>query len=123
MDDTRHVRHFAEWLNDQHQGATHHELSEALNELVEAVQETGKVGSLTLTVKVKPAARGSVRRVLVSDDIKLRKPEGERAESIYFVDDDHNLSRRDPDQPELPLRQVKAPAGVDTDTGEIAEAN
>lgn len=121
MDENRHVRHFAEWLHDQHAGATHNELSEALNDLVEAVQETGKVGSLTLTVKVKPAARGQVRRVLVSDEIKVRKPEGDRAEAIYFVDDNHNLSRRDPDQPELPLRQMK-PANMDADTGEIAEA-
>lgn len=104
-DDERHIRPFAEWLHEQRNGLTQSELSDAFNELIEAVAEHGKVGTLTFTVKVKPAARDA-HMVVVLDDIKIKKPEGDKAESIFFIDPSGNLTRHNPAQPSLPLREV-----------------
>lgn len=111
----RRSRPFAEWLQEQRAGQSHSELSDALNELVEAVADTGKVGTLTLQVKVKPAGRGE-RTVLVADTITVKKPVAERAEVVFFVDGDHNLTRHNPDQQTLPLREVPKTAAADADS-------
>lgn len=102
----RHARPFAEWLHEQRNGHAAVELSEALNELIEAVAEYGKGGSLTFTVKVSPASKGDVVSVLVTDTITVKAPEGERPQSVFFVDSDANLTRQNPMSPSLPLREV-----------------
>lgn len=102
----RHARPFAEWLHEQRNGHAAVELSEAFNELIEAVAEFGKSGSLVFTVKVTPAGRGDVVSVMVSDTITIKAPEGDRPETVFFVDPAHNLTRQNPMSPQLPLREV-----------------
>ena len=80
------------------------ELTESLGELVAAVIEQRKAGSLVLTVKVTPNKDGVT--VLVTDKVKLTKPEAERGGAIFFVDAFGSLSRSNPLQPELPLREA-----------------
>jgi len=104
-----HVRPFADWLRDQSQGATHDELSEALYDLVARVGDTGKKGTLTLTISVEPM-KGDESILVVSDEIKLRLPEFPRKPSIFYTDGEGNLCRTNPDQPELSgLREVPNP--------------
>lgn len=105
---------FAAFVQEQRGGGLHGELSDALADLVNAVQETGKPGTLTLAVKVTPNKDGVT--VMVTDKITVKAPEGDRGAAIFFVQGDGNLVRRDPRQIELPLRQV-----VNPDTGEIRE--
>lgn len=106
MTTERHARPFAEFLREQRSGTTHDELSQGLNDLLEAVSETGKAGQITLTVKVKPAAKGNHSMVSVADTVAVKLPQGERGEAIFFIDDDFNLTRDNPNQPSLPLREV-----------------
>lgn len=105
-DDERQVKPFAAFLHEQRGGLLAAELSEQFNEMVEACATHGKVGQLTLTIKVKPTGGGHTTSVLVVDDVKVKRPEGERAPSVFFVDDDHNLTREDPTAPRLPLQEV-----------------
>jgi hypothetical protein len=107
----RHTRPFAEWLHEQRQGALAAELSEVLNELVEAVHRHGRTGTLTLAIKVAPAGKNG-HTVVVSDEVKAKLPEGERGDSIFFVDPDMNLIRHDPNQEVLPLREVPRDPGT-----------
>lgn len=102
----RHVRPFAEFLQEQRKGAAHAEVSEALNELVAAVVEHRKGGELTFKVSVKPAGKGTGNVVEVVDKVSVKLPEAERGGAIFFADANANLSRSNPDQPELPLRAV-----------------
>jgi hypothetical protein len=92
-------RAFALWLEEQRGGALHDELTDALSTVVAAVGEHRKVGSLTLTIKLKPNGPGEV---IVSDDVRTNVPHGKRAASM-FADNGGSLWRAHPDQPELPL--------------------
>ena len=95
---------FGQWLLEQGNGGLHSELSEALQRVVQAVAETGKKGTLTLVVTVAPMKAPG--RVLVSDDVKVKAPE-ERSQSIFW-EHNGNLSRSNPFQEELPVREVPA---------------
>jgi hypothetical protein len=112
------ARSFATWLQEQRSGVAHAELSDALKELVGAVTEHGKGGSLTLTLKVVPAKVG-VGTLLITDEVRVKLPEGDRPAAIFYADEDGNLSRHDPRQPRLPLQAVDGGAH-DPDNAEEA---
>lgn len=114
----RHVRPFADWMVEQRKGALANDMAEGLNELVDAVNSHHKAGTLTLKISVKPAHSGD-GMVVVTDDVTVKLPESERVPVIYFVDGDANLSRANPAQPELALREVPPPA---TDKAKEAKA-
>lgn len=111
-------RTFASWVAEQRQGALHAELSEKLAELTAACMEHRKKGVLTLKVTVEP--QKDKVTLFVSDDVKLSLPEGDRPSALYFADDAGNLSRNDPRQLEIPLREVP-PRRVLTAEGEVVE--
>jgi len=107
QDDEAQVRPFAEFLVMQGRGATHDELSLRLHELVAAVQETGKAGKLQLTIEVKPLSKGDTHTLSVTDTIAAKMPAGERPVTVFFTDKDGNLTRDDPRQMRLPLREAE----------------
>lgn len=108
---------FAAFIQEQRNGGLHGELSHELAALVEAVQETQKPGTLTLTVKVAPNKDGVT--MTVTDKVVAKAPEVDRGAAIFFVQGDGNLVRRDPRQLEMPLREVERPA---KDLRDITEA-
>lgn len=72
---------FAVFLQDLRDGRAHAELSGQLAELLAKVKETGKGGTLTLKLKIKPAGRGSdVDKVVIADAITVDLPKPERGE-------------------------------------------
>lgn len=99
------ARSFASWLQEQRNGICQAEATDALKELTSAVTEHGKGGTLTLKLSVKPAKVG-VGTLLITDEIKVSLPEGDRPAAIFYADEDGNLSRHDPRQPRLPLQAV-----------------
>lgn len=105
--DDPHIRPFGNFLQEQNGGKTHNELSEALYDLIARVRDTGKKGSVQLTVSVEMLKNTAGEMLAVTDEIKLKLPEHERHGSIYYSDDQGNLSRANPNQPELSgLREV-----------------
>lgn len=95
------LKAFTETLREIRQGALVDELSEQLRELVQRIGEVGGSGSLTLTIKLKRASKGSGNTLLLSDDIKVKKPIGEKGETILFATGEGELQRNDPRQPSL----------------------
>lgn len=89
-------------------GKLHDELTEALNELTNACTETGKGGTLTLSIKLKPGRAGQVE---ILDDVKTKLPSFERGSTLMFSTPDGNLQRDDPRQQKLELRSVEGPTG------------
>lgn len=109
MNEDRVIKPFSEFLLSQRRGALHEDLSSALNELLSAVVEHNKPGSLNLTIKFVPTGKGYSPTVVVTDAIKVKAPEGSPESALFFVDNDGNLTRRDPNQPELGLREAPRP--------------
>lgn len=108
MSDER-VRPFADFLREQAGGRTHDELSVALRDLVSAVTDTGKSGSLTLTITVKPLKESVGGALVVGDKVVVKSPTLDRKASIFFADREHNLVRDDPNQLSFePLVEVPA---------------
>jgi hypothetical protein len=100
--DASMLQAFGHWLHQQRRGALHEELSIKFAELNQAVMETGKPGTLTLTVTVKRAGKGI--QFIVTDSIRTKLPENDPEPSFFFFDEESGtLSRNDPYQPELPL--------------------
>lgn len=102
------TRPFADVLRDLSKGQLHDELSTLLQDLIGAVQDTGKAGKLVLTLTVKPLPKTD-GMVAVADSVTVKSPELDRNETYYFVDDDLNLTREHPRQQALPLRDVSTP--------------
>lgn len=96
-------RAFADVLRDLAGGTTYEELGTRLTEVVQAVMETRKTGSLTIALKVKPNGESSV---IITDEIKSKIPEGTRGETLFFATSAGTLVRDDPRQEKLPLRSV-----------------
>lgn len=90
-------RDFAAFLLEHAKGKSHDELSQALRDLVLAVEETGKSGKITYVVTVKPQERVD-GAVIVSDKITCALPELDRPQSLFFATDNGELVRHDPRQ-------------------------
>lgn len=119
MSEHQAVRPFAAVLQEHRKGASMQELSEALADVVRAVGETGKPGSVTLKVTVRPM-KGDLA-VTFTDEIVVKVPRGERGASIFFADDDGNLTRTNPNQLSFPpVQAVPDAPGRDTDAQEVA---
>lgn len=84
------------------------EASQKLQELVAAVRETGKPGSLTITLKAKPATiRGAIGTLVIDDDVTVKLPKAGKAQSLFFATEANTLQRSDPNQQELQLKTVE----------------
>ena len=105
------TRPFTDTLNALRYGTLNDDLSTALNELVDKCSATGKVGELTLKIKLKPGKGGQIE---VFDDIKVSAPKEERGSSIMFVSPEGNLQREDPRQ-----LQIDGLRSVNMETGEL----
>ena len=117
--DEPRIRPFADFLQEHGRGRTNDELSEALHTLIARVKDTGKSGSVSLTVRIEPMKKDE-RMVVVSDSIKIKLPEHDRPSAAWFIGKDGNLQRDDPYQLSFEsLREVPPPPGVDPETGEI----
>lgn len=91
------TRPFADLLRDLNRGRTHNEISLAVQDVVAAVVDTGKAGTVTLTIKFEQAGD----MIVLSDDVKIKKPQS-RTSSMFYVDAEYNLRRDNPMQDTLP---------------------
>ena len=97
--DDPQIRPFHEFVRELGEGSTNTELSEALWDLIQRVQDTGKAGLLTLKIGVGFDGGG---RLIVKDEMSVKLPEFNRPTTSFFVDKHGNASRRDPNQPMIP---------------------
>ena len=90
-----HVRPFAEVLSEVNKGVVADEAATRLAELVAAVQETGRKGTLKVTVEIAPV-KGNDTIVQVSGSVEARPPKAPAPTSFFYPDESGNLSRNDP---------------------------
>lgn len=104
------IRPFAAILNDIRGGQVADDAAHAMQELVAAVVEHGKKGTLTLQIVVEPM-KGNDEALAVSGDVTLKAPKATPKAAVFFTDADGNLLRDDPRQAALPgLRVLDKPA-------------
>lgn len=93
-------------------GTLHDDLTDALNQLTDAVTRTGKVGELILSIKLKPTNNSG--QIEVIDDIKVKTPKETKGTTIMFATPENNLTREDPRQ--LSIEGLRT---LDKETGEL----
>lgn len=74
------------------------------SELVGAVSQHQKTGTLTLKISIKPSTAGAMA---VKADVSINKPKGLPAESLLWATPDGNLVAEDPRQTKLDLKSVQ----------------
>jgi ribosomal protein S28E/S33 len=105
---SNHNTPFSQQLAFLSKGCLDEELTELLSEVVKAVRETGKTGSLTLTLKVQMLNNRDENAVKITPAVKSKLPELAPYETIMFSTGDGDLLRDDPNQRKLPLEEVPA---------------
>jgi len=104
----RQVRPFAAVLTEHARGVVHASLSEQLADLTAAVAETGKKGTLALTITIEPVAKGAAGALKLGTKVVVKAPQDDTATptSVFFADGQGNLTRDDPRQPRMEIRGV-----------------
>lgn len=74
------------------------------SELINAVSNHQKAGTLTLKIAVKPSTAGALA---VRADVSITKPKGLPPESLLWATPEGNLMAEDPRQTKLELKPVK----------------
>lgn len=109
------VRPFAAVLAELNGGTVADQLGTDMQDLVNAVREHSRKGTITLKIEVAPR-KGNINALNVAARVETKLPAPEPIEAVFFADTSGNLLRDDPRQMALPLRQVDKPApAADTD--------
>lgn len=116
---TSTTRPILETFRELRRGEMLDEAAEGLAEVVKAVLRTGKGGTLTIKLNVKPMSGGAGQMFIINDDITMKLPLLPREPTVFFPMEDGNLSRRDPRQRELELRGVPAAGSSSTPTAPL----
>lgn len=101
---------FTDFLREIRKGRIVDEASEVLAELVKAVDQTNKPGSMTVKITVKPAKDGGWEKVIVPD-VQASIPRKDLPDAIFFSNPEGHLVREDPSQREMftPVEDVERP--------------
>ena len=97
------MRLFTDIMRDVKKGRLVEEATAALADVVRAVDEVGKAGSVSITLTVKPGD-GSEKTLVAT--VKVNKPTKEIPAAIFFSDADGDLHRSDPRQQEMGFEEA-----------------
>jgi hypothetical protein len=101
------IRRFADWLAERHGGTDHDRVSAALWDVVHAVEELHAAGSVTIRIGVEPM-KNDPDQICTTVDVVGKPPRPKPRPAVGYVDHDGNLTRNNPDQPELTGLRVVA---------------
>lgn len=88
-------------LSQLDRGRVVSQLSDELQKVLEAVQETEKGGTVTLTLDIRPVKNTDGGQVQVTGKVKSVVPRPDRKSTLFFVTDDFQLTRTVPGQKEF----------------------
>lgn len=91
------MRPITDILREMRKGRIVDDATEALGEVVKAVDATNKPGSVTIKITVKPSKDGGWEKTL-SAAIAQTVPRQDLPDAVFFSNADGNLVREDPDQ-------------------------
>lgn len=91
------MRPITDILREMRRGRIVEDMTDALAEVVKAVDETDKAGALTIKITVKPSKDGGWEKTL-STAISTSIPRKDSPDAVFFSNADGDLVREDPDQ-------------------------
>jgi len=94
------MRPITDILREIRRGRAVDQATRMLTEVVRAVDETGKAGTVTITLTVKPEKGGGSQKT-IGVAVKAKKPEADIPEAVFFSDPEGDLHRSDPTQEEM----------------------
>lgn len=97
---------FTKLLGEIESGAASEELAEKCRAMVAAVMDVRKPGKIKLVLTFAPTGKGLVK---IDADVEATIPEHDRPSTMFFTGENGTLHRRDPNQPDLPLKEADAP--------------
>lgn len=108
-------RSFAVLLGELEDGALHKDLTEAIKDVTMELEHVssrkgGQAVKGSLTLKLNIVAKDGTIEIV--PDLATKTPAVSRRRSIFWRGKDGVLVRSDPNQPDLPLRDVNAQAGA-----------
>lgn len=96
---------FVNTLMEMRNGKVAADISIEFAEVYGAVLDTGGKGQITITIDITPTradmSAGRIKEVSFEHSVKLKKPKHPIGPSTFFVTEDGNLSRTDPEQMEM----------------------
>ena len=107
------MKAFNQFLVDLTDGSTHAGLTSDLQELLQAVKNTGRTGSMTLKIKIASASKGGneVDKITIAADRKLELPKPEQPQDFFWLTDEAVPTRQHPRQHSLDLRDAQDQRG------------
>ncbi|MCK1459143.1 hypothetical protein IVB34_12685 [Bradyrhizobium sp. 2] len=112
------MQSFLDVLSQIRGGAALTDAAKDLQELVQAVRDTGKSGKLTFSITVEPD-KADETVVTLQPDVTLKLPKKARAKGIFYMDRHGTLTREDPRQLEL-LAEKEAERQAEREAQEAA---
>ena len=98
---------FDKTLSQLNRGELNAELTSTLAEVIKAVRETRKQGTLTLSLKVSMLNTRTENQIKITPMVNSKIPELDREESIVFSTADGDVLFDDPSQLKMDLKTVK----------------
>ena len=121
-DGRNQTKPFASLLQEMNRGRLHADLSDEVADVIGAVVEHGKKGTVTLKLDIRPRGDDAVE---IGVSYTARPPQPPASPSIFFADTTGQVSRQRLNQPELPLTGINGGASdgaTTTAAGEAAQA-
>lgn len=106
-----HLRNFDEITRLHRHGAFALEVTEAVQEVIEAVTLTGGKGEVSIKLKFERFSNSTGGAVKLRDEIATKLPRQPADPAVFFVTEQFTLTTEDPNQPDMPLRSVNDSAG------------
>lgn len=107
-------RNFGQLVAEHEDGRFHNAASDALHELLLRIRDAAGLrgGNAKGTLTIKLEIEQEDGNIEITAEITSKAPKLRRGRSIYWMTPEGHLTRGNPNQPELPLRDVSASAGA-----------
>ncbi|WP_375058376.1 hypothetical protein [Zobellella sp. DQSA1] len=103
---------FSQQLAYMQKGCLDADMAERLANVVKAVMETGKQGTVSLQLKIQLRKTKSGDQIQITPVASHKAPESPMGDTIMFPTADGDLLRDDPNQRSLDLKTVEVPAAA-----------
>ena len=103
---------FLRTLQNYRKGEILTDLSDALRRVMEAVSTVKRAGEIKLTIKIQP--NGDV--YALTPEVTVKLPKEPKIAGLFYLDDNLNLVREDPNQTTLQLQALEGGAVEQTET-------